>query len=62
MKKICILSPGRCGSLYLLSLLGIHFCNRPWDLIHTHDLSQALDLEKNQNFEIIIMRRLNMFE
>jgi len=54
--KICILSPGRCGSQYLLSLLGIHFCNRPWDLEHTHNLEYALELER-QDFEVITVRR-----
>jgi len=59
--KICILSPGRCGSQYLLSLLGIHFCNRPWDLEHTHNLEYALELER-QDFEVITVRRYDMFE
>lgn len=58
--KICILSPGRCGSLLLEALLKIRFCDHLDDLYHTHDVSEALELEE-QGFAVVTLRRQNIF-
>ena len=59
MIKICILSPGRCGSNFLLNcLLPRYFDNRE-NLVHTHDEKVAYELEE-QNFKIVTLRRRNM--
>jgi hypothetical protein len=60
-KKICILSPGRCGSLWLESLLKIHHCYDPKNVQHTHILNEALVWE-NDGYEVIVLRRLDMFK
>lgn len=61
MIKICILSPGRCGSNFLFNcLLPRYFDNRE-NLVHTHDEKVAYDLEM-QDYEIVTLRRRNMLD
>lgn len=60
-RKICIVSPGRCGSLLLFSYLRIHFCDRYQDLVHTHDVEEAINLQST-GFAVVVMQRRDMFE
>jgi hypothetical protein len=60
-KKICIVTPGRSGSLWLMSLLGPYYCDRPDDIVHTHDSAEAYRLEE-QGWTVIVSRRRDMFE
>jgi len=58
--KICILSPGRCGSLWLQSLLLVHYLDIN-KVKHTHLLDEALADESN-GYTVITLRRQNMLE
>ena len=59
--KICILSPGRCGSNFLFNLLLLRYYDKRENLVHTHDEKVAEQLEK-QDFKIVTLRRRNMLE
>ena len=61
MIKICILSPGRCGSNFLFNLLLPRYFDNRENLVHTHDEKVAQQLEK-ENFKIITLRRRNMLD